>query len=173
VRNAQEAAQILDWMKYPPQGHRGVALQIAHDDYRPGPARQKLDEANRRTTFFTTIENREGLDDVEAIAAIDGVDGLWLGHNDLSSSLGIPGEFNHPTFREAAERIQRACLANGKSYGRVPSSVEEAVELFESGADMVVCSGDIWLLLEALKGMVDAIRAACAGDAGAPARAAG
>jgi hypothetical protein len=55
----------------------------------------------------------------------------------------------------------------------VPSSVEEAVELFESGADMVVCSGDIWLLLEALKGMVDAIRAACAGDAGAPARAAG
>jgi 2-keto-3-deoxy-L-rhamnonate aldolase RhmA len=167
VRSAQEAGQILDWMKYPPEGHRGVALQIAHDDYRPGPAKQKLAESNRRTTLFVTIENRDGLADVEAIAAIDGVDGLWLGHNDLSSSLGIPGEFDHPTFREAADRIRRASLTNGKSYGRVPSSVDEAVELFDSGADMIVCSGDIWLLLEALKGMVDSIRASCTGEAGA------
>ena len=94
-------------MKYYPEGGRGVALQVAHDDYRPGPVPQKLAAANKRTTFFAQIETADGVKNADAIAAVDGVDCLWVGHFDLSVSLGIPGEFDNPKFTKAIDRVDR------------------------------------------------------------------
>jgi 2-keto-3-deoxy-L-rhamnonate aldolase RhmA len=74
VNSAEEARQILDSMKYVPQGRRGVALQIAHDRYAPGPVLDKLAAANRFTTCFAQIETRAGVDNADEIAALDGVD---------------------------------------------------------------------------------------------------
>ena len=74
---------ILDGMKYYPDGGRGVALQVAHDHYRPGPVPEKLAAANKRTTFFAQIETADGVKNADAIAAVDGVDCLWVGHFDL------------------------------------------------------------------------------------------
>ena len=101
VGSAAEARQILDCMKYVPIGRRGVALGIAHDRYMPGPTMEKLAEANRKTTLFAQIETREGVHNAAAIAAVDGVDCLWVGHFDLSCSLGIPGQFDHKDFTDA------------------------------------------------------------------------
>ena len=61
--------------------------------------------ANQRSAFFCLIETAEGVDNVEGIAALDGVDCLWVGHFDLSVSLGIPGEFDHPAFTAAMDKI--------------------------------------------------------------------
>ena len=71
VASAKEARQILDCMKYHPQGHRGVALGVAHDKYRGGPVAAKLAEANARTTFFCQIETAEGVKNAAEIAATD------------------------------------------------------------------------------------------------------
>src|SRR4051812_21493094 len=108
VNDAAEAQHVLGCMKYTPQGQRGVALGVAHDLYRGGAVLDKLAGANARTTFFAQIETRAGVENAEAIAALDGVDCLWVGHFDLSASLGIPGQFDHPMFTDAISRVIEA-----------------------------------------------------------------
>src|SRR4051812_18421855 len=105
VGSLEVAQAAVAALKYPPLGRRGVALQIAHDNYRGGVPAEKLAAANDRTVLVLMIETAEGVAQAEAIAALEGVDALWVGHFDLSASLGIPGQFDHPTFRAATTRI--------------------------------------------------------------------
>src|SRR5436305_3056841 len=98
VGNVEEVRHIVDSMKYYPGGKRGVALQVAHDRYRPGTVADKFIAANERTTLFCQIETAEGVNNADKMASIDGVDCLWVGHCDLSVSPGIPGQFYHPAF---------------------------------------------------------------------------
>jgi 2-keto-3-deoxy-L-rhamnonate aldolase RhmA len=163
VGSAGEARQILDCMKYFPQGKRGVALQVAHDNYRPGAVAEKLAAANARTTLFCQIETGEGLDSAEAMAAIDGVDCLWVGHFDLSVSLGIPGEFGHKTFASAIDKVVAAARNHGKALGRLVPTVEQGIEVNRLGFDFVCYSGDVWVLHNALAEALAALRKGCAG----------
>src|SRR5262245_61621041 len=119
VGSAEEARHILDCLKYAPAGGRGVALQVAHDRYRPGPVHEKLAAANRRTTLFCQIETAAGVENADAIAATPGVDCLWVGHFDLSVSLGVPGDFGSKTFTDAIKRVAAATRKHGKSLGRL------------------------------------------------------
>ena len=105
VGSAKVARELLSYVKYAPDGERGVALQIAHDRYAPGDVKQKLRNANRRCTFVALIETGEGVENVDDIAAIEDVDVLWIGHFDLSVSMGIAGQFDHPDFVAAVARI--------------------------------------------------------------------
>lgn len=91
VESAKEARHILDCIKFTPEGHRGVIVQVLHDRFIPGPIEEKFEAANRFTTFFAQIETGAGVANADAIAALDGVDCLFVGHYDLSASLGIPG----------------------------------------------------------------------------------
>ena len=159
VGSADEAKKILESMKYYPEGGRGVALQVAHDDYRPGPVPQKLAAANKRTTFFAQIETAEGVKNADAIAAVDGVDCLWVGHFDLSVSLGIPGEFDNPKFTKAIDRVVAATRKHGKALGRLAPSVEQGLALYRGGFDFLCYSGDVWLLQSALTEAVGRLQA--------------
>lgn len=158
VNDAAEARALVDCIKYPPLGRRGVALGIAHDAYLGGPVLDKLSGANATTTVFAQIETAAGVDDVDAIAAVDGVDCLWVGHFDLSCSLGIPGEFEHPKFKDAVARTVDAALRHGKALGRLVPDVASGVELHREGFDFICYSGDVWLLQQALTGAVDELR---------------
>ncbi|MGH6718485.1 MAG: HpcH/HpaI aldolase family protein [Alphaproteobacteria bacterium] len=158
VGSAAEARRILDAVKYHPEGRRGVALQVAHDDYRPGPVKDKLAAANRRTTLFAQIETAEGVRNAAAIAALDGVDCLWVGHFDLSVSLGVPGEFEHPKFTKAIARVVAAARAHGTSLGRLVPTVEQGVRLHAAGFDFICYSGDVWVLHNALAEAVAGLR---------------
>src|SRR5580704_1244812 len=109
VGTAAEARHIINSMKYTPAGGRGVALQVAHDRYRPGTVKDKFAAANNRSTLFCQIETAAGVENADEIASIEGVDALWVGHFDLSVSLGIPGEFDHPDFTKAIDRVVAAC----------------------------------------------------------------
>ena len=114
VGNVEEARHILKSMKYTPEGRRGVARQVSHDRYRPGAVVDKFVAANRRSTFFCQIETAEGVENVDAIAALPGVDCLWVGHFDLSVSLGVPGNSarrRSPT-RSRAFATQPASMGN-------------------------------------------------------------
>ena len=97
VGSAEEAAHIVQCMKYPPVGQRDVALNIAHDRYVPGDTKKGLADANRRTGFAALIETEAGIRNIDAIAATKGLDCLWIGHFDLSCSLGIPVSYTHLT----------------------------------------------------------------------------
>lgn len=164
VNDAQEARQILDSMKYVPEGRRGVALAVAHDRYVPPTSvLDRLAEANARTTLFAQIETREGVHNAEALAAIDGVDCLWVGHFDLSASLGIPGQFDHKDFADAIETVIRACKKHNKSAGRLVPTVEQGIDFYGQGFDFICYSGDVWALYGAVKDGVEQIRAGVRG----------
>jgi 2-dehydro-3-deoxyglucarate aldolase/4-hydroxy-2-oxoheptanedioate aldolase len=159
LSTVDEARAVLKSMKYTPLGERGVAFSIAHDDYAFGPFAQKLEEGNQRTSFIAMIETVEGVDNAEAIAALDGVEALWIGQFDLSCSLGAPGAFDGPLFKSASERVVAAAKRHDKALGRSALSVEEGAALLEQGFDFIMYSGDIWLLQQALASGVDALRA--------------
>jgi 2-keto-3-deoxy-L-rhamnonate aldolase RhmA len=166
VNDAAEARAILDCVKYVPEGKRGVALGIAHDAYRGGPVMEKLAAANERTAFFAQIETAAGVENADAIAATPGVDCLWVGHFDLSCSLGVPGQFDHPKFKDAIARTIEACRRHGKAAGRLVPDAETGVALHKEGFDFVCYSGDVWVLQAGIKAGIDAIRAGAAAAGG-------
>jgi 2-keto-3-deoxy-L-rhamnonate aldolase RhmA len=161
VDTAAEAEAIVRAMKYHPRGERGVALGIAHDNFVPRPAGEAMAEANERTTFFCQIETASGADNVDAIAAVDGVDCLWIGHFDLSQSLGIPGEFEHPDFLDAVARVVAAAKRHNKALGRLVPKVEDGIRFFGEGFDFCCYSGDAWLLRDALTAAITSLREGC------------
>lgn len=161
VGNAKEARAILDCMKYHPDGKRGVALGVAHDSYTGGSVPKKLAAANERTALFCQIETAEGVKNADAIAALDGVDCLWVGHFDLSVSLGIPGEFDNPKFTGAIDRVVAACRKHGKALGRLVPNVQTGIDFYKWGFDFICYSGDVWVLQNALTEAVIQLRAGC------------
>jgi 2-keto-3-deoxy-L-rhamnonate aldolase RhmA len=161
VSSAEEAAHIVNSLKYTPEGSRGVALQVAHDRYRPGNVTEKFAAANRRTTLFCQIETADGVKNADAIAATPGVDCLWVGHFDLSVSLGIPGEFSSPKFSDAIEKVAAAASKHRKALGRLVPSVEAGIELNRLGFDFICYSGDVWVLHNALAEAISALRQGC------------
>jgi 2-dehydro-3-deoxyglucarate aldolase/4-hydroxy-2-oxoheptanedioate aldolase len=122
----------------------------------------KLAAANARSTLFAQIETAAGVENAESIAAVDGVDCLWVGHFDLSSSLGIPGQFDHPLFKKAIERTVKAACKYGKAVGRLVPDVTQGVQFFRKGFDFICYSGDVWVLQTALSSAVADIRAGAA-----------
>src|SRR5260370_3976161 len=162
VGSAAEARHILNAMKYTPEGGRGVALQVAHDRYRPGTVKDKFSAANRRSTLFCQIETAEGVENADAIAALPGVDCLWVGHFDLSVSLGVPGEFGSKIFTDAIAKVAAATTKHGKSLGRLTPTVQQGIDLFAQGFDFICYSGDVWVLHDALADAIAKLREGCA-----------
>lgn len=162
ISTVAQAKAMVDSVKYYPQGKRGVGLSMAHDNYRTQPVAEALKAANDRTTIFCLIETADGAENVDGIAALDGVDGLWVGHFDLSVSLGIPGEFGHPKFQAAMDRIISAAKKHKKSLGRLVPNTEQGIGFYKQGFDFCCYSGDIWVLRDALAAAVKTIREGCA-----------
>jgi 2-dehydro-3-deoxyglucarate aldolase/4-hydroxy-2-oxoheptanedioate aldolase len=127
-----------------------VIVRAALDGYTVGDTMDKLASANARTTLFAQIETEEGVDNAAEIAAVDGVDCLWVGHFDLSCSLGIPAQFDHPKFIAANEKVVAAAKTAGKSLGRLVPDVASGVELYRQGFDFIAYSADAWVLGDAL-----------------------
>ena len=114
VETAQQARDLVRRAYYPPQGARGTAFGIAHDDYSQAAPSQIMKQANQRTLVIAMCETATGLANVEEIAAVDGIDVLWLGHFDLTSSMGIAGQLDHPDYLAAIARIVSAANAQNK-----------------------------------------------------------
>jgi 2-keto-3-deoxy-L-rhamnonate aldolase RhmA len=158
ISTVAQAQAMVDAVKYFPAGKRGVGLQMAHDNYRAAPVADALKAANDRTAVICLIETAEGARNVDAIAALPGVDGLWVGHFDLSVSLGIPGEFGHPKFGIAMDGIIAAAKKHGKALGRLVPNVEQGITYHRQGFDFICYSGDVWVLRDGLAAASKAIR---------------
>jgi 2-keto-3-deoxy-L-rhamnonate aldolase RhmA len=146
VDTAEQAERIVSFTRYPPKGRRGAAFGFAHDDYQGGDVVEKMRAIHERTLVICMIETRAGLDNVEAIAAVDGVDVVWLGHFDLTNFLGIPGQFSHPQYREAVKRIAAAAKKRGKVAGYMAASPELGREYLGHGYRMIATGTDQGLL---------------------------
>jgi 2-dehydro-3-deoxyglucarate aldolase/4-hydroxy-2-oxoheptanedioate aldolase len=154
VDSAEEARAVVDAAKYPPLGRRGVGL-VFRDDWHPEGVQETLEERNDETLVIVQIETAAGLDAVEEIAAVEGIDLLWIGHFDLSTSLGIPGRFESTDYGNAVDRI----LGAGKPVGIVSGSLADAKDAIERGFRCVGYSFDAWLYEDALQAGIAELRA--------------
>src|SRR5207302_1664535 len=116
------------------------------------------------------IETVTGLENVEKIAAVPGIDVLWLGHFDLTASMGIPAQFTHPRYLAAVERIAAAAAAARKPAGFMAGSVDEAAVMLKKGYRCVAYWGDLWIYGQGLKNGIDGTRKAAAALASGAAR---
>ncbi|HEX5849566.1 MAG TPA: aldolase/citrate lyase family protein [Rubrobacter sp.] len=159
VETAEQASAVVTAAKYPPEGERGAAFGIGHDDYEAAEdVVSSMQQANDETLLIAQIETTDGIENVEEIAAVDGVDVLWIGHNDLTNSIGIPGQFDHPDYLRAVDRFLEACADNGKAPGIMSTSVEEARSQLDQGFRCVAYWGDIWLYASVLREGIERIR---------------
>lgn len=151
VESADTAREIVSWAKYPPRGIRGAAFGVAHDDYRIGDNAAYMTAANEDILLLAQIETAAGLDAVEDIAAVEGIDVLWVGQYDLTNSLGIPGRFEHPDYLAALDRVASAARDSGKHAGFMASSPDEAELVIRKGYSIIAYGGDLWLYAQALR----------------------
>jgi 2-dehydro-3-deoxyglucarate aldolase/4-hydroxy-2-oxoheptanedioate aldolase len=158
VDSEAQARLIAQSAKYPPAGRRGAAFGVAHDDYTGGDIVAKIRGANAEGLLIAQIETSAGLEQVERIAAVDGIDVLWIGHFDLTNSLGIPADFAHPTYLAAVERVLNACRQHGKTAGFMVASPEEARAKLDQGFRCLAYWGDIWIYQQALTAALQRIR---------------
>lgn len=156
VETAEEARLVVESTKYPPVGRRGVGI-VYPDDLSEGAA-EWMERSNRETLVIAQIESVLGLENAESITSTPGVDVIWLGYYDLTSSMGIPGQFTHPDYLAAEKRLLSVCAEHGKPLAIMVTSEEQAREAVEKGY-RVIAFGDIWVFEQALRGSVDTLKA--------------
>lgn len=117
IDTADQARQAVYHLKFPPIGHRGTLGGLPQYDYLPVKADQVAREVNASTLLAVMIESLEGAENAGEIAAVDGVDVLFIGANDLAASMGIPGQLGDPRIVDAVAEVGRAAAAHGKYAG--------------------------------------------------------
>jgi 2-keto-3-deoxy-L-rhamnonate aldolase RhmA len=159
VDTAEQAQFIVSCTRYPPAGgRRGAAFGFAHDGYEGGDVIAKMRMIHDRTLVIAMIETKRGLENVDAIAAVPGVDVLWLGHFDMSNFLGIPGDFANPVFQDAIRKIVGAAKQHGKAAGYMAASAALGKEYLGHGFRMLATGTDQGMLQEATRAMLDGMR---------------
>lgn len=117
TESAEQAKMLVDCTKYAPLGHRGVSLSRPHTDFKKVSGAEYMPTANDETILMCQIESRKGVENVEEIIAVDGIDVAFIGPNDMTQDYGILGQFTHPDIVAAFEKIIAAAKANGKWAG--------------------------------------------------------
>ncbi|KAG5795787.1 hypothetical protein H9Q69_005166 [Fusarium xylarioides] len=141
----EQAIQIVKSAKYPsksyPNGFRGTGAMFAPAAFNL-PGRDYLLNANNNVMIFVQIESRKGVENVEEIANVDGIDMLFIRPNDLASSLGYVA-FDHAEVQQSTQRILDATLAAGKHAGHFALDAATAAQRYEQGFHFVNCGADI------------------------------
>lgn len=147
----EEAQQWVDWTRFPPQGRRGFDNAGADGNYTLSDSATFLRHRNQETFLVLQIEDREAVECVDAIAAVDGVDGLFVGPADLTISYGMPFQRDHPTIQRAIDKVANATARAGKWWGTVTDTPETAQKELDRGARIVTCADDHFLLVRGLQ----------------------
>lgn len=151
VRSAEDARRVVAYAKFPPAGERGAGGALAHFGFRNVPVAEANAALNAATMVVIMMETVAALDHVEEIAAVEGVDLLLVGTNDLCAELGIPGQYDHPLVRDAYARTIAACRMHGKhvGVGGLASRPDLIAEFVRAGARYVSTGTDLGFLVAA------------------------
>jgi 4-hydroxy-2-oxoheptanedioate aldolase len=150
-RSAEEARQWVEWTRFPPLGKRGFDGAGADGDYGLTNPLEFLKEQNEETFLVLQIEDRESVECVDEIVAVEGVDLLFVGPGDLSISYGVPLQREHALVQRAMDKVANAAAKAGKWWGTVTPTPESAQRELDRGARMVTCADDHFLLVHGLQ----------------------
>ncbi len=152
VESAAQAAELVRAMRYPPHGIRGVGAALARAS-RWNNIPDYLERADEQMCLLVQVENLAGLENLDAIAAVEGVDGVFIGPADLSAAMGHRGNPGHPqvqaTIEDAIARIRRA----GKAAGILSGDERLARRYLELGCAFVAVGVDSSVLMRALRNL--------------------
>lgn len=148
VQSAEEAAAAVAAVRYPPAGIRGVGSALARSS-RWNRIPNYLERANDEMCVLVQIETPRGVDALEAILAVDGVDGAFIGPADLSASMGYLGQPEHPEVTRAIDAAIGRIVKSGKAVGILHSGVAQARHYLSLGATFVAVGVDAVLLARA------------------------
>ena len=162
LETVEQARKLVSYAKFPPLGNRGYC-PTRDGGWGSGSCYERgmdgyMAEANTSTLLIPQCETAGCLEHIEEIAAVEGVDGIFIGPFDLSIALGIPGQFGDPLLTEGIERVRRACAAAGKLCIMYAGSGEAAKRYFDQGFPSVAAGLDIEVLKLAVRGIASAAR---------------
>jgi len=160
VESPELLQKAISWTKFPPLGIRGYGLGPVNVDYEKADFPQVIEHMNANTMVVMQIETRRALDMREDLLAVPGVDAVMVGPADLSISLGVPGEFQHPKMVQAMEAIRDTCIRRGIAPGTQTRTPALARFWKERGMRFLGCSNDIGMLFERASELVAQISAA-------------
>ncbi len=149
----EEAAEVVRWAKFAPEGMRGFDGGNADALYSSIKLADYVGHANRETFLIIQIEHPRAVEQAEAIAAVSGVDALMVGPADLSILSGFPGQFDHPQLTAALEKVSRAARGAGKQWAFLARTPEQAERALNQGAGLIFHQLDLVVVKNALEQM--------------------
>jgi 4-hydroxy-2-oxoheptanedioate aldolase len=150
IRNTRQVEDVLNWAKFFPRGMRGVNGTGVDGRYGSMGA-EYFAKANAETFVAIQIEHSDAVEDVERIATIPDLDLLFIGPADLSQSMGIPGQWEHPRMWQAVERVARAAEANKLAWAILPRDAAHARRCVENGCRVLSLGIDVWFFQKGLR----------------------
>lgn len=148
VDNVEQARRVVDFCRFPPLGHRSIPGGLPQTRFATLPVTETVDLINRETLVVVMIETMEGLRNVDAIAAVPGIDALLVGCTDMAAELGVTGQLGHSQVKEAIDAVAAACKRHDKIAG-VGGVYDEALmrEYVGKGARLILSGSDLAFLM--------------------------
>jgi|TARA_Y100000817_G_scaffold220398_1_gene173869 4-hydroxy-2-oxoheptanedioate aldolase len=140
INNKSDALEVVDSVKYPPIGKRGLASGRGSSYGIPQSVKEHVDHSNKETLVAIQIETTEAMENVEEISSIEEVDVLFFGPSDISSSFGIHGQINDPKVRDTISSLSKIAIGNGKSCGTIARDAND-FEFYKEAGFQWFCSG--------------------------------
>ncbi len=159
VESVELLTQAVSWTKYPPVGIRGFGLTPTHVNYERATIAQILEHMNRETLVILQIETQRAVDMCDELLSVKGLDAVMVGPVDLSISLGVAGDFQHPKMVEAMDKIRDACLRHGVVPGTQTRTLSLAKFWRERGMLFLGCASETGMLFEKASEIATALRA--------------
>ena len=160
VETREQAEMIVRSLKYGPLGRRGVAVGVAHDLYSPG-GQDSFARINEEISVIVLLETKKAFENLEEIISVPGVDVAWMGHYDLTVSMGIPAQFDHPSFLAAMDALIATTQRYGVAAGFLPPTPESAVNWIRKGFRVLSLGSDVGVFQEGVRrflGELDGLR---------------
>jgi 2-keto-3-deoxy-L-rhamnonate aldolase RhmA len=155
IETAEQIRWIINMTKYYPEGGRVMNLQGPHTDYAVGNAIELMAHVNENTLTLLLIENSKGLNNLNDICRVDGIDGIIPGVHDLSQDLGVPEQDTPPAIViNAIEQVGKICKANNVPWGMSCENTESAEKWISNGAQWLTYSNDAAMILKQARDIV-------------------
>lgn len=158
INTAEEAERAVRAVKYFPRGNRGLAGVRASDFAQAGPLSDYIVKANAETLVVLQVESADAVEQLPKILEVDDVDVVFIGPNDLSNSLGFPGQLDHPKVKPALDRAVEMILASKRALGIMVGSVSAAQHWRQRGARYITITLDN-IVSPAVRAYLSAVRA--------------
>jgi len=148
VETKEDVISITKAAKYYPLGERGMGLRRAHTDFAKGDVSKITKDANNETLIITQIESKKAIDNLDSLLSVGGVDVALIGPNDLSQSLGVPGQTDHPEEIKYINKMVKICRKYNVVSGIHLGSVEALKKWIKEGMKFIVVSNDVNMIMD-------------------------